>query len=72
MLSNEVLTALHQRNRADKLRAVQFLVQELAVEAEALLASALQYEVWSPYDAPGAAHTLLKMLEADEHPHDAR
>ena len=41
MLSNELLAALHKLNRADKLRAVQFLVNELAVEEEALLASAI-------------------------------
>ncbi len=71
MLSNELLTELHKLNRADKLRAVQFLVHELAVEEEALLAPGMHYEVWSPYDAAGAAQTLLTMLEADEQHHDA-
>ena len=71
MLSSELLTELQKLNRADKLRAVQFLVHELAVEEEALLTPGIQYEVWSPYDAPGAAQTLLTLLEADKNPRDA-
>jgi hypothetical protein len=66
MLPNDLLTELHKLNRSDKLRVVQILVNELAVEEEATLVSGAHYEVWSPYDAPGAAQTLLKMLEADE------
>ena len=70
MLPIELLTELHKLNRADKLRVVQILVNELAVEEEALLAAGTHYEVWSPYDAPDAAQTLLKMLEADEKARD--
>ncbi len=66
MLSHELLTQLQNLSRADKLRAVQFLVHELAVEEDALLAPGVQYEVWSPYDAPGAAQTLLVMLDYEE------
>ncbi len=71
MLSQALLAELHKLNRADKLRAVQLLVNDLAVEEAALLAPGMRYEVWSPYDAPGAAQTLLKMLEADAQSRDA-
>ncbi len=66
MLSTELLTELHSLSRAEKLRAVQFLVNELAVEEESLMAPGTYYEVWSPYDAPAAAQTLLDLLAADE------
>ncbi|HMA34708.1 MAG TPA: hypothetical protein VKY74_09545 [Chloroflexia bacterium] len=66
MLSNELLSALHKLDHADKLRAMQFLVGELAREEDALLPPGTLYEVWSPYDAPAAADALLKMLEENE------
>lgn len=62
----DLFSELHKLNHTDKLRAMQFLANELAVEEEALLKPGTQYEVWSPYDAPGAAQTLLDMLEADK------
>jgi hypothetical protein len=45
---------------------MQVLVMELASEEQALLLPGGQYEVWSPYDAPEAARTLTRLLEADE------
>ena len=66
MLSNELLSELHELDRVDKLRAMQFLVGELARDEGAVLALGALYEVWSPYDAPRAADALLKLLEQDE------
>ena len=71
MVPNELLSELQKLNRADKLRVVQFLVDALAVEEETLLASGMQYEVWSPYDAPCAAQTLLAMLDYEVRRHPA-
>lgn len=65
MISNELLEELHKLNRADKLRVIQLLVGELAAEEAALLSPGATYEVWSPYDAPEAAATLLKLLDDD-------
>lgn len=62
MLSNELLQELHQLSRSEKLRIVQMLVNELA-EEELLTGSG--YDVWSPYDSPGAAAILSEMLEKD-------
>lgn len=64
MLSSELLTELHNLNRADKLRIVQLLVNDLAQE-EDLLTSNAHYEVWSPYDSADAAGVLMRMLEED-------
>jgi hypothetical protein len=65
MLSDELLDELHRLNRTEKLRVIQLLANELA-EEEALLISGGQYEIWSPYDAAGAAESLMKMLEDDK------
>ncbi len=63
MLTSELVAQLHDLNRAEKLRVVQLLVNDLAADtnAEALEDGAV-YEVWSPYDAAGAAETLEQML----------
>ena len=65
MSVEELLRELRRLDRADKLRAMQVLVLELASEEQALLLPGGQYEVWSPYDAPEAARTLTRLLEAD-------
>ncbi len=67
----ELFVELRKLDRANKLRAMHVLVHELASEEEALLLRGTQYEIWSPFDAPGAAETLLKMLEADQQAQDA-
>lgn len=63
MLSEILRVELDKLNRAEKLRVVQMLVEQLAQE-EVLLTSH-EYEIWSPYDAPGAAAILMDMLEED-------
>ena len=63
MISEHLLEELRQLNRAEKLRVVQLLVNQIA-EEEAILVGT-EYEVWSPYDAPGAAAILMDMLEED-------
>ena len=65
MLSSELLAEVHRLNRAEKLRLVQLLVNELAA-AEAILDPNVQYEVWSPSASPEAAATLLRLLEEDK------
>lgn len=66
MSVEELLVELRKLDRADKLRAMQLLVSELVSEEEALLIPPMHYDVWSPYDAPEAAATLDKMLEAEQ------
>jgi hypothetical protein len=63
----ELLPTLRVLSRADKLRAVQYLVSELVRDEDTgLLRSDKSYPVWSPYDAHEAADILLKALEADK------
>lgn len=62
----ELLPTLQLLSRADKLRAVQYLVSELVRDEETdLLTPGMSCPVWSPYNAHEAADTLLKALEAD-------
>ncbi len=68
MSVNELLPALQTLSRAEKLRVMQFLVQELAKEEEvSLLQSGATYHVWSPLNSHKAAQTLATLLE-DEQP----
>ena len=65
----EILPDVQALPRADKLRLIQFLAQEL-VEAEdpPALVAGEEYPVWSPYDAFAAADTLLEVLRAEDAP----
>ena len=66
MLSEQLMAELHKLDRTEKLRIVQILVNELALEEanpETVLQSDVQYEVWSPYDAFEAANILQTMLD---------
>lgn len=65
MLAEELLLELHNLTRIEKLHVVQLLVNDLAQEEEDLLIAGRQYEVWSPFDASGAAETLTGMLKED-------
>ena len=66
MTLEELFTELRKLKRADKIRAMQSLIQDLAAEEDALLVPGAAYDVWSPYDAGDAAQTLLSMLEAEK------
>ena len=58
MLSGQLLSELTRLNRTEKLRIVQLLVNELALEEASELQIGPQYEISSPFDAFEAAHTL--------------
>lgn len=63
MLRDELVAELFALNRAEKLRVVQLLVNDLAADTSAeVLEDGAVYEVWSPYDAASASETLEKML----------
>ncbi len=62
MTFEELLPELDKLSRIDKYRAVQLLVQQLAVEENVTLPDG-DYHIWSPIDAFGAADALLTLLE---------
>ncbi|MBK6534079.1 MAG: hypothetical protein IPF99_32260 [Deltaproteobacteria bacterium] len=62
----ELLPNIHSLPRADKLRLIQFLAQELAeAESSPLLETGREYAVWSPDRAFTAAETLLETLRSE-------
>lgn len=61
----ELLPALSELDRIDKLRAMQFLIAELAKSENLELGGEVAYPVWSPFDSFEAARTLLEVLQAD-------
>ena len=69
MMLTELKPLLQNLSRADKLRAMHFLITELLVEEEdaaSLLKEGVTYPSWSPYDSVGAAKVLLEALKEAE------
>ena len=64
MTLTEILPSLKQLNHKEKLKAVQFLVNEIAIE-EALLDSNKEYPIYSVYDSFEAGDALMKLLEQE-------
>lgn len=46
---------------------MSILVEELAKQDQDVLEASKQYEIWSPFDAAGAAETLLHLLNEDKY-----
>ncbi len=65
MSVTELLPALQDLSRAEKLRVVQFLVSELAQEEKASMKAGGNYPIWSPYESYEAAESLLIALEEE-------
>jgi hypothetical protein len=67
MSLTEMLPDIQSLPRADKLKLIQFLAQELAAaEGPPVLRAGQSYPVWSPDQAFSAAETLLQTLRAEE------
>jgi hypothetical protein len=59
----ELIPALKQLDRTDKVLVMDFLANELTQpEGEFPFQLNSEYEIWSPYDTSEAATTLEKML----------
>lgn len=58
----EMLPNLQKLERADKLRAIQYLIVELAKEGVSLLLPHVTYPIWTPLNSFKAADSLLKVL----------
>ncbi|MGH9897966.1 MAG: hypothetical protein ACRD63_00220 [Pyrinomonadaceae bacterium] len=67
MQLTELLPTLRELDRNDKLRAMQFLVTELAKEDNLLLQSDESFPIWSPYSSYDAASILLDALKENKH-----
>jgi hypothetical protein len=65
MTLTELLPALRNLPRADKLKIMQFLVDELVQEEEPVLQPGGIYSIWSPFNSHEAAHQLSRLLESE-------
>jgi hypothetical protein len=67
MALTELLPAIHALPRADKLRLIRVLIEDLANE-EAIAPSPpdTAHAIWTPYDAYDAAAALLQVLNEDQ------
>jgi len=61
----EVLPELQSLSRADKIRVIQFLAQQLERDEDGLIEPGRSYPIWSPDRAFSAAAILLDELETD-------
>jgi hypothetical protein len=66
MLTEKFLEEMRQLSRADKLRIIQMLLHDLAIEENAALDTDSVYEIWSPYDSAETAAALMQMLEDNQ------
>jgi hypothetical protein len=66
MLSSELIAELHKLTLVEKLRVVQLLVNELAIEQEADFEAGVQYSIYTPYGNEAAAQVLLEILNEEE------
>jgi len=61
MTYSEVLTTLRRLDRKDKIRAIQFLANEVAREEEVYFEEGKSYEIFSPNESHEAAGQLRKL-----------
>jgi hypothetical protein len=64
-MTHHLIDELHRLSRAEKLKAMEILMDDLKKE-EVDLVVGKQYDVWSPFDSASAASILRKMLEENE------
>ena len=63
----EVLPAVKNLSRVEKLRLIELVASDLACAEEVSgLQAGQTYEVWSPHDAYQAAEVLRDMLEKEK------
>ena len=68
----EVMPSVQSLSRAEKLRLIQLLAQDLAQSEEpASLEPGQSYPVWSPHDANEAAARMRTALDAAGHARSA-
>ena len=64
MSFEQLVQELRKLNHADKLRAMQVLVVELASEEDVLLSTGANFEIITPYGNEVAAAVLYEVLQA--------
>jgi hypothetical protein len=63
MTLEDLLPDLLRLDRADKLRAIELLAHEVAVEERPGLTPGKAYVIWSPYDSALTARQMQELLD---------
>ena len=63
---SNLLPALAELHRYEKLFVIQFLVSELSQQETVQLLPGANYPVWTPLEAHSAASVLMKLLEENK------
>jgi hypothetical protein len=71
MAVTELFPTLRSLPRVDKLKIMQFLIEELAREEEPTLQQGATYSLWSPLNSHAAAQKLGQLLESEQSPQNA-
>ena len=66
MNASNLFSELKNLSRTEKLKAMQFLIAELAKEEELKLQTGKTYSIASPYDSHEAAQKLSALLEEEK------
>ena len=66
MTVTEILPTLKALNHKEKIRAIQFLANEVAKEEEVFFEEGKSYQVWSPFESYKAAEQLMNLLEEEK------
>ena len=62
----ELLPTLKALNHKEKIRAIQFLANEVAQEENIFFEEGASYQVWSPFESYQAAGQLMELLEKEK------
>jgi hypothetical protein len=65
MTAAELLPILKALNHMEKIRAIQFLANEV-VREESFFEEGKNYDIWSPFESSDAAEQLTKLIEERE------
>ena len=67
----ELMPQIQELSRIDRLRLMQILAAELVKEESAnFFVENPEYPIWSPYNCPEAAETLMELLARKRQKHD--
>lgn len=66
MTVTELLPTLRALDYKEKIRAIQFLANEVAKEEEVFFEEGKSYQVWSPFKSYKAAEQLMNLLEKEK------
>ena len=62
----ELISLVNNLSQADKLSLFKHLAVQIPDAELQVIFSALEYPIWSPYDATEAANILMQMIQDDQ------